>query len=399
MTGSAWVDLGVVVVALIAAASGFRQGAVASAMAFLGVLLGAVAGILLAPHVITHIDDRRWRLLVGVCLLVVLVIVGELSGMVLGRAARSGLRSRHIRRADSVIGSLLQAVAVLIAAWLLAIPVSNSAEPTIASAVRESKVLGGVDDVAPQWLRQLPSDFSSLLDNSGLPAVIGPFGRTPVATVQPPDPTLAQSPVVERIRPSVMKIEGEAPSCGQALEGSGFVIAPERVMTNAHVVAGTRSLQVEAPGVGRLVATVVLFDSRNDIAVLAVPGLRAPALTFAADSAKRGTDAIALGYPEAGPYTASPQRIRELVNLSGPDIFNEAQVNRAVYTVRGSIRQGNSGGPLVTTSGEVLGVVFGAAEDVNSETGFVLSARQVSEDLTESDGRTAGVDTGNCVHP
>ncbi len=397
MSGSTWVDIVVVVVALLAAGSGYRQGAVASALAFVGVLLGAIAGIMLAPTVIGEIDDRRWRLLVGVALLVALVLIGEAAGMVLGRAARSVIRSVGVRRVDSVIGSVLQAVAVLIAAWLLAIPVSSSAEPTIASAVRGSQVLGGVDDVAPQWLRDLPSDFSALLDDSGLPQVIGPFGRTPIVSVDPPDQGLTTLPVVSSVRPSVVKIEGVAPSCNQALEGSGFVVSPERVMTNAHVVAGTRTLRVESND-GTLDATVVLFDPSTDIAILDVPGLTAPALRFVDRPASTGDDAIALGYPEAGPFTASPERVREVVDLSGPDIYRQSQVRREVYTVRGSIRQGNSGGPLIDTDGRVLGVVFGAAEDTSSETGFVLTAKQVSDDLARSENLTEAVDTQSCVH-
>lgn len=397
MSGSTWVDVAVVVVALLAAGSGYRQGAVASALAFVGVLLGAIAGIMLAPTVIGEIDDRRWRLLVGVALLVALVLIGEAAGMVLGRAARSVIRSVGVRRVDSVIGSVLQAVAVLIAAWLLAIPVSSSAEPAIASAVRGSTVLGGVDDVAPQWLRDLPSDFSALLDDSGLPQVIGPFGRTPIVSVDPPDQGLATLPVVSSVRPSVVKIEGVAPSCSQALEGSGFVVSPERVMTNAHVVAGTRTLRVESND-GTLDASVVLFDPSTDIAILDVPGLTAPALRFVDRPASTGDDAIALGYPEAGPFTASPERVREVVDLSGPDIYRQSQVRREVYTVRGSIRQGNSGGPLIDTDGRVLGVVFGAAEDTSSETGFVLTAKQVSDDLARSENLTEAVDTQSCVH-
>ncbi|MCK5755062.1 MAG: MarP family serine protease, partial [Mycobacterium sp.] len=346
MTGSGWVDLIVVVIALLAAASGFRQGAVASALAFLGVVLGAVAGILLAPHVISNFEDRTTRLLVGVVLLVGLIIIGEVSGMILGRVARSGIRSRGVRRVDSVIGSMLQVVAVLIAAWLLAIPLSSSAETQVSTAVRGSKVLTGVDALAPQWLRDLPKDFSALLDNSGLPQVIGPFGRTPVAEVGPPDPTVLQLPAVAHVRPSVVKIEGTAPSCRQALEGSGFVVSPERVMTNAHVVAGTRRLTVSSPNGQQLPARVVLFDSDNDIAVLDVPGLTAPALRFADGEAQTGDDAIVLGYPEAGPFAVNAVRVRDKINLSGPDIYRTGQILRQVYTVRGVIRQGNSGGPM-----------------------------------------------------
>jgi S1-C subfamily serine protease len=168
-------------------------------------------------------------------------------------------------------------------------------------------------------------------------------------------------------------------------------------MTNAHVVAGTRTLRVESND-GTLDATVVLFDPSTDIAILDVPGLTAPALRFVDRPASTGDDAIALGYPEAGPFTASPERIREVVDLSGPDIYRQSQVRREVYTVRGSIRQGNSGGPLIDTDGRVLGVVFGAAEDTTSETGFVLTARQVSDDLARSENLTEAVDTQSCVH-
>ncbi|GAB2665364.1 acid resistance serine protease MarP [Gordonia jinhuaensis] len=397
MSASAWVDLVVVILALLAAASGFRQGALASGLAFVGVVLGAVAGILLAPHVISHLADHRWRLVVGIGMLVILVIIGEVSGMVLGRAARSGLHSRGVRAADSVIGSLLQGIAVLVAAWLLAIPVSSSSEPQVATAVRNSRVLSGVNEVAPQWLRKLPKDFSNLLDTSGLPSVIGPFGHTPVAEVDPPDETTAQLPVVIAVQASVVKIEGVAPSCNQALEGSGFVVAPGRVMTNAHVVAGTRSLRVTAAGT-QYRAHVVLFDSRTDIAILSVPQLDEQPLTFAASPVESGHQAIALGYPEAGPYTATPVRVRDRVRLTGPDIYESGQVTREVYTVRGVIRQGNSGGPLIDTQGEVLGVVFGAAEDTTSETGFALTAQTVQADLELSSSDYSPVDTGACVH-
>ena len=122
---------------------------------------------------------------------------------------------------------------------ILAIPLTSSSQPELAGAVRGSQVLSKVDEVAPQWLREIPKEFSALLDTSGLPDVIGPFGQTPVADVAPPDPVLQASSVVGQLQQSVLKISGVASSCQKALEGSGFVVAPELVMTNAHVVAGT----------------------------------------------------------------------------------------------------------------------------------------------------------------
>ncbi|MGB3695810.1 MAG: MarP family serine protease [Gordonia sp. (in: high G+C Gram-positive bacteria)] len=398
MSGSVWVDVVILGVALLAAFSGYRQGAAASALAFFGVVLGAVAGILLAPLVITRFDDPRLRLVVGIMLIVVLVVVGEVAGMVLGRAARSSIGSPVLRRIDSWVGSALQAIAIIIAAWLLAFPLRGSDQVRIADAIDQSAVIQTVDRVAPKWVRDLPDEFTALVDSSGLKEVIGPFGQARVANVQSPDQTLADQPAVRSVRPSVVKITGVARSCGQALEGSGFVVSPERVMTNAHVVAGTDTVSVHTVGGRELQASVVWFNSRNDVAVLDVPGLRAPALKFASQQAQTGDDAIALGYPENGPFTVTPLRVRNVVELNGPDIYQSPrQVDRQVYTVRGDIRSGNSGGPMISPSGEVLGVVFGAAQDPTDDTGFVLTAEQVQRDLAASEQNNAEVSTAQCV--
>ncbi|MET8877180.1 CvpA family protein, partial [Nocardia sp. NPDC004604] len=205
MTSSAWLDIAVVLLALLAASSGWRQGAVASALAFLGVVLGAVAGILIAPHILIHVNEGRPRVLTGVLLIVLLVIVGEVAGMVLGRAARGGMRHPFTRSVDSVIGALLQAVAVLVTAWLLALPLATSSQPAIASAINGSKVLADVNEVSPNWLRRLPNEFSKLLNTSGLPDVIGPFGRAPIAAVEPPDPSVLTSPVAASLQQSVLR--------------------------------------------------------------------------------------------------------------------------------------------------------------------------------------------------
>lgn len=394
MTGSTWIDLIIVLIVLVAASSGLRQGAVASALAFLGVLLGAVAGILIAPHLLVHVDDGRLRIFAGIALIVVLVVAGEVAGMVLGRAARSGIHSPGARAVDSVVGAGLQSVAVLVAAWLLAIPLTATTQPVVSAAVRGSQVLGTVDDLAPDWMRAIPNEFSALLDTSGLPEVIGPFGRTPIADVDVPDGSLLDGSIPAVLQPSVLRINGIAPSCQKALEGSGFVVAPERVMTNAHVVAGTAAITVDSAR-GPLDATVVLFDPAVDVAILAVPGLRADPLSFAARTVESGDDAIVLGYPGGGPYTASAARIRETLDLQGPDIYRGGTVEREVYTVRGTIRQGNSGGPLVDPQGNVLGMVFGAAVD-DSDTGFVLTASEVSRQLALA-GATEPVATGACI--
>lgn len=395
MTPSQWLDIAVVAVAFIAAISGWRSGALGSLLSFAGVLLGATAGVLLAPHLVTHISAPRAKLFAALFLILGLVVVGEVAGVVLGRAVRSAIRIRPIRIIDSVIGVAVQLVVVLTAAWLLATPVTQSKEqPNLASAVRGSRVLAQVNQVAPNWLKTVPKRLSALLNTSGLPAVLEPFSRTPVIPVATPDPALTDNPIVAATEPSVVKIRSLAPGCQKVLEGSGFVISPDRVMTNAHVVAGASNVTVYATG-NPFNAAVISYDPQVDIAILAVPHLPPAPLTFTDDPVKTGADVLVMGYPGGGDFTAVPARIRETIELNGPDIYRNTTVTRQVYTIRATVEQGNSGGPLIDLSGHVLGVVFGAAVDDN-DTGFALTSREVAGQLAKTSD-IQPVTTGTCV--
>ncbi|BBZ19532.1 acid resistance serine protease MarP [Mycolicibacterium gadium] len=394
MTSSQWLDLAVLAVAFIAAVSGWRSGALGSLLSFVGVVLGAVAGVLLAPHVVANLEGPRTKLFVTLFLILALVVVGEIAGVVLGRAVRGAIRNPGVRTLDSTIGVALQIVAVLVAAWMLTYPLQTSDQPNLAAAVRGSVVLKEVDDVAPSWLRSVPTRLSALLDTSGLPDVLQPFGRTPIVAVDAPDAALAGDPAVTATRPSVVKIRGVAPGCQKVLEGTGFVVAPNRVMSNAHVVAGAESATVEVDG-RTYDAYVVSYDPQADISILDVPDLTATPLEFTQGEAATGTDAVVMGYPGGGDFVATPARIRETIELNGPDIYRNTTVTRQVYTVRGSVRQGNSGGPMIDRTGKVLGVVFGAAVD-DADTGFVLTAEEVGRQFDKINN-TQRVATGSCV--
>lgn len=395
MTSSQWLDIAVIGVALIAAISGWRSGALGSLMSFVGVVLGAIAGVMLAPHIVSHVDSSRGKLFTALFLILALVVIGEVAGVVLGRAVRGSIRSGPVRLVDSVVGVALQLVVVLIAAWLLGSPLTSSNQPNLAAAVSGSTVITEVDKYAPDWLRTVPKRMSALLSTSGLPDVLEPLGRAPVQTVDLPDASLADSLVVAKSRPSVVKIRGVAPACQKVLEGTGFVIAPNRVMSNAHVVAGSESVTVEADDGKEYDATVVSYDPNADISILDVPNLPIQPLQFAEQPAKSGTDAVVLGFPGGGDFVATPARVREIIELSGPDIYKTTTVNREVYTIRGLVRQGNSGGPMINRSGQVIGVVFGAAVD-DSDTGFVMTTDEVSRQLAKI-GNTARVPTGACI--
>lgn len=375
-----WVDLVVVVIAVIAAISGARQGIVIALPAFIGVLLGAVVGVRVAPLLITNFTDPATRVAFAVAILVLLVALGETFGVWCGRMLKQRIRNPKLAWVDNTLGAILQGLVVFVVAWMIALPLTSfSGMPALSSALQSSAVLGEVNALMPDSARQLPADLRKLFDVPDLPNVTNPFSRTPIADVGPPNTALQSSSIVQDVRPSIVKIRGEAPSCSRALEGSGFVIAPQRVLTNAHVVAGTDVVAVEVNN-GQLDAHVVYYNSDIDLAILAVPDLTAPPLHFDSAPAPQGQDSIVLGYPLDGPYTASAARIRSGISLAGPNIYDDRSENRDVYTIYAQVRSGNSGGPLIDTKGGVLGVVFGAAVD-DPNTGFALTAQQVTSVL------------------
>jgi S1-C subfamily serine protease len=395
-----WVDVVVVLLALIAAVSGWRHGMAVALLSFVGVLTGAVLGVRLAPLIAAGVEAPTTRTIVSIVVVVLLVALGETTGVFFGRRIRDRITGARSLQVDSALGSVLQAVTVVIAAWLVALPLASASFPGLAAGVRGSDVLATVDRVMPEGAKALPEELRQLLNNSGFPDVLSPFAETPITEVGPPDPTLAQSRAVAQVANSVLKIRGRAPSCARQLEGTGFVIGPQLVMTNAHVVAGTSQTAVEVVGrrgrVVELSAEVVLYDPAIDLAVLRVPDLDADPLVFDPQPASAGDDAIVVGYPLDGPFTATPARVRSMINLKGPDIYDDGEVTREVYTVRAVVRSGNSGGPMIAPDGRVIGVVFGAALD-DQETGFVLTVDQVTSAVQAAPALRAEVDTGSCA--
>jgi S1-C subfamily serine protease len=391
-----WVDVLVLALVVLAAISGARQGVVIALPALIGVFAGLVLGAIIAPVIVENFTNFATRAAFFIAIVVFLVALGETAGVWVGRTLRRKMKTPNLTPIESILGALVQGVVVFVVAWIIAVPLTTvTGLPGLAQAIRGSVVLGGVDDIMPPGADQLPNGVKKLLDDSGFPNVVGPFSQTPLVDTGPPDPALQNSPVVRQVRTSVLKIHARAQSCSRALEGTGFVISPQRVMTNAHVVAGTDQVSVETDN-GQLDARVVLYDPSVDVAILSVPDLNARPLQFAQQEANKGDSSIVLGYPLDGPYTASAARIRERINLRGPDIYDSATVTRDVFTVRAKVQSGNSGGPLVDPSGNVVGVVFGAAVD-DDETGFVLTAKQVADEVEQAPRLTRRVATGACA--
>jgi S1-C subfamily serine protease len=295
---------------------------------------------------------------------------------------------------DSVAGAVVSSAAVLLVAWMVASPLASSPFPQVSSQVRQSALVQAVDDSVPDGVRAVYDNLREAIDRQGLPDVLDPLTPTEVRDVPAPDPALQTTPVVAAVQGSVVKISGIAPSCSRQIDGSGFVYAPERVMTNAHVLAGVTDPVVLAEG-EEYDATPVYVDELVDIAVLAVPDLPTVPLGFAREPAQTGHDAIIMGYPGGGPFYVGPARVRERGEISGPDFRKTQTVVRDVYALFGTVRAGNSGGPLFATDGSVLGVVFASAID-DPNTGYALTAQQVAEAARTGSTATAEVTTGPC---
>jgi S1-C subfamily serine protease len=395
-----WVDAIVLLLAVIAGVSGWRHGMAVALLSFVGVLGGAILGVRLAPLLAAGVESPTTRIVVSIVVVVLLVALGETTGVFFGRRIRDRITGTRTRQLDSTLGSVLQAITVVLAAWLVALPLASASFPGLVAGVKGSEVLRSVDAVMPAGAKELPAELRQLLNSSGFPDVTSPFAETPITQVGPPNPALLDNPAVTDVASSVLKIRGRAPSCSRQLEGTGFVIGPQLVLTNAHVVAGTADTGVEVPrrrgGTVELDAEVVLYDPQVDVAVLRVPDLKAEPLTFEPKPAIAGDDVVVLGYPLDGPYTATAGKIRQLINLKGPNIYDTGEVTRQVYTVRAVVRSGNSGGPMIAPDGRVVGVVFGAALD-DQETGFVLTVDQVTATVRAAQKLTREVDTGSCA--
>ena len=388
-------DVVLLAAAALFAFSGYRQGFVVGVLSFVGFLGGGVLGARLGPAALREAGlEQADGALVGLAVVLLLATVGQLLATVAGGLLRRRLTWRPARQVDALGGSLVSVVSLLLVAWLVGTAVATSPYPVLASQVRRSAVIAAVDTVVPDVARRSFAGFRELIDENGFPDVFGGLAPTRSVEVPPPDPALARSRAVVSARPDVYKITGVATDCARRVEGTGFAYARERVMTNAHVVAGVREPVVEVAGGDVLAARVVLFDPQRDVAVLAVPGLPGSPLEFAGP-AEAGDDAVVVGYPQDGPFRADAARVRQTQRARGPDIYGERTVVREIYALRARVRPGNSGGPLLDGRGDVLGVIFAAAAD-DPQTGYALTAAEVASDAEQGRTATERVPSGRC---
>ena len=388
------VDVVLLVLAVLAIAAGWSNGAIRAAGSLVGLGLGIALGLMLAPVVV---DWMAGSGLTGVtqrsivAAIVILVCAGVVYAVAAALASLLGKVLRHgpIRWLDSLVGAVLGLVTWAVVVWLVAGFAMATSLATVVQAANSSRVVATLNGIAPMPSSTVLGAVDDALASAGLPKVFA--GGEPISPIDAPDSAVPAA--VARAQDSVVTVLAAKPACGVDSEGSGWVVQRGRVVTNAHVVAGASSIVVRSgDGAGVDRATLVAFDPERDLAVLDVTDLSAQPLQIGEDLAA-GDQAYAAGYPGDGPFTISPQRVRGQLTARGTDIYQSGIVERQIYSLRGSIRPGNSGGPLLDTAGDVAGVVF-ARSTSDADTGYALTLDELRPVL--SSVGSAPISSGAC---
>jgi S1-C subfamily serine protease len=361
---------------------GYRQGLIVGALTLVGFGLGAFAGSRLGPLVLAKGSESPYAPL---CAAVGALLAGALVAVAVESFAL-GLRAKVIRRpvlhlADGAGGAALIAAVALGLAWVFgSVALHAPGTARLRADVQESLILRSLNNVLP------PSGpvLNALDRVDPAPSVTGP-----TAPVARPDDAIATDPEVLEAGRAVVRVLGTA--CGLGVEGSGWAVQPGLVVTNAHVLAGSDDTTVTSQGGVELDATPVYYDPEDDLALLRI-GANLPTLPIS-DRREAGADAAVLGYPENGPYAVAPARLGETRPTISEDSYGDGPVDRTIVALRGSVRSGNSGGPLVDSRGRVVGTVF-AATTSGPPGGFAIPAEDVREALAQT---SAAVSTGPCT--
>lgn len=398
MSGGVVLDIALLLLLGLYAASGYRQGLIASVFSLVGFFAGAMIAVWQLPSMLARFpsiaDDTRTRVIVLVLGVVLLGWLGQYLGSLAGASIRRRVGPMSLRKVDAVLGAVVVALAAAVIVWFLGGSLRTVGNPTIAKAMSESRVLRAVNAVMPEQTGDVFAGFRGFLSSQGFPQVFGSLAPEPITPIQQPDPGVASSSAVAKAKSSVVKITTASESCQRGQEGTGWVLSPGRVVTNAHVVAGSDLVRVQ----GRdqmLAGRVIVFDPERDLAVLSVPGLEAPAIPLGTELS-RGDSAAVPGYPLDGPYRVVSARVRAILDARGLDIYGRDRVLREIYSLNTKVQPGNSGGPLLDDQGRVVGVVFAKSlEDEN--TGYALTLDEARPVLDRAATAQRPVDTGACV--
>jgi S1-C subfamily serine protease len=387
-------DAGAIALLLLAIVLGWRSGALPQIAGLAGAALGVVLGLLTVPRLLPFLVEGPSAVRAGavIVLLLGLVGIGEAIGARLGRAGSTRLGVGLLGAMDRVGGAAIGAAQALLIVWLTGGILATGAVPQLGQVAQTSRVVRAIAVLLPSPT-EIVVELGKALDESGLPDVFLGLERLPAEAIDLPDDPVAEA-IGRAAAASVPRIQAEA--CLTRSTGTGVAVAPGYVLTNAHVVAGARSVTVDTP-TRRWDAIVVFYDPELDIAVLRVDGFAPPSLIFATADPSRGALGATIGYPGGGDAVVEPAAVTAAYDAEGLDVTGTERVTRRIIELRAVVEPGDSGGPLLLVDGTIGGIVF--AESRSDETvGYALSPTAVAIALRPAIGLSRPVDTGPCLH-
>ena len=390
MGWSLLLDVLLVIGFIVALLNGYRAGLLHTAAGLVGLILGGIAAYFVMPWVASLVPAPEWRAPTAIVAALLLLSLGAWLGAIVGGALRHGARAAKLGMLDRILGAIGNLIVTAFVVALVGSGVSAMGVPVVSPAVAGSRVLSSLDQLTPAPMRTLLAELRTAALGEGIPWLVEVLDG-PTEAPQLPSGGIDDAELA-RAAASVVRITGTAFQCGSNLSGSGFVVAEDRIVTNAHVVAGVTEPIIEAPGQPAVAGRVVAFDAANDLALIAVSGLATPPLAIA--DAAAGTDVAVGGYPFGGPLELRPARVMSV----GPITIEEAgrTSTRDIMTLAADVDHGNSGGPVLTGDGAVGGVVFAKSESV-ANVGYAIPVTTLAPLAATAPSLDAPVDSGSCV--
>lgn len=384
-------DIIILTLAVAAFFRGLEIGFIRQFFSTTGFIGGLWLGSMLQPHFIhlAHSDVSKSAITIALTLGMAFILLGV--GEYLGIFIKRKILHNFINPADYAAGGLLALVTLIISVWLSASIFSSMPVPTLQRAISESRIVRLLNQRLPS-APNIIADIGHIIDPNGFPDVFA--GIEPAPSKSLPQPGLEGfQTAIAAARPSVVRIVGQG--CGGIVEGSGFVIDTNLVATNAHVVAGISHIIVQDKN-GNHTAVPIWFNPNLDFAVLRVPGLAGAALKFDNNQQQRGTPAAVLGYPGGGSFSAKSAAILNTFIATGHDIYGQGRTKRDIYELQTNVIPGNSGGPLISEKGKVIGVIFAESTSYKS-VGYALTVDKVQQEIQTAKAQNHARDTASCA--
>jgi len=392
MLGSILLDVFLIALLIAYLLYGYRTGLIRSLGGIIGVVVGAFLAVFLVPIVQGFIQDPSLRTVATIAVVVIVVVGFYYAGAALGRVIQARVKGIGLRRVDRTLGAVVVTIVAALVVSMLAASISALGVPALSQAIASSQVLRVINAVTPVPVQAFLAQVRSATVDQGLPRIAQAFGGEVTTTIPNVN---TETPVLKNAALSVVRITGNAYACGQSQSGSGFVIAPDRILTNAHVVAGVTNPVVDVPNGPALQSTVVYFDPIGDLAVLSVPGLTARPLPLGPTVAA-GTNTVSDGYPFGGPFVSLSVGVDQVGTVNVENIYNSGTAPREIYSLAADVQEGDSGGPMLTTNGVVAGVVF-AKGATTANVGYAITMKSVQPVASRAPSLTATVSSGQCT--